>query len=48
MENPWIQGESIEKNFAQINDAYEYGIFAGHTLSEADMVQTGEILILNQ
>ena len=47
MENSWIQGKSIEKPFAQINDAYEYGIFAGHTLSEADMVQTGEILILN-
>ena len=47
MENSLIQGKSIEKLFAQINDAYEYGIFAGHALSEADMVQTGEILILN-
>ena len=47
MEDPWIQGEPVEKLFAQINDAYEYGVFSGHNISEADMVQAGEILVLN-
>ena len=46
MEALWTT-EPIEKLFAQINDAYEYGIFADHPLSLANMVQTAEVLVLN-
>ena len=46
MKANWDPNDPIENLFSQINDASEFGVYAGHPVTDKDKVQAAEVLIL--